>query len=335
VSDEQEVYEMLWDCRYCDTKKLLGLTHRHCPGCGAPQDPEARYFPDEHEKVPAREHVYYGADVRCSACHEANSRRNAYCRGCGAPLANAPEVARVLEGQEPETPSKARLMAAPPEPRKSKGCGIWGFGCLTVFVVGLAGGLASVFWTEDASVEVVGHRWQRVIHIERYSPRETSSWCDSVPSHTRVTRRERDVRSHRKVPDGESCHTRRVDLGDGTYREHEECSQRYREEPVYDQRCYYMVMRWSEVRVAESEGSSLAPYPSWPAVGRLRSGNCEGCEREGRRDESYTLVLRDSKGKEHSCELGEAKWAKAQEGSSYRCKESVITGGLDCKSLEL
>ena len=30
----EPVFEMLWDCSYCSAKKLLGLTHRHCPNCG-------------------------------------------------------------------------------------------------------------------------------------------------------------------------------------------------------------------------------------------------------------------------------------------------------------
>ena len=40
-------YEMLWDCPHCDTKKNLGVTHRHCPNCGAPQDASKRYFPSD------------------------------------------------------------------------------------------------------------------------------------------------------------------------------------------------------------------------------------------------------------------------------------------------
>jgi hypothetical protein len=27
-------YEMFWDCGFCGTTRLLGKTHRHCPGCG-------------------------------------------------------------------------------------------------------------------------------------------------------------------------------------------------------------------------------------------------------------------------------------------------------------
>ncbi len=58
----EPVYEMLWDCRHCGSKKLLGLTHRHRPQCGAPQNPSERYFPSEDEKVAVQNHVYYGAD---------------------------------------------------------------------------------------------------------------------------------------------------------------------------------------------------------------------------------------------------------------------------------
>ena len=341
MSDEQPVYEMLWDCRYCDTRKLLGLSHRHCPHCGAPQDPSARYFPAEHEKVAARDHVYFGADVRCAACQEANSRRNDYCPGCGAPLTNAAEVARVREGKEraessEHEPEPAALHAPVQARQKSgKGCSLVGFGCLTVLVVAAGLAIASVLWKEDARVEVVGHQWRRAIHIERYLPRETSAWCDDVPGSAHVTRHKREVRRHRRVPDGESCHTQREDLGDSTYREHEECSPRYREEPVYDDRCYYNVLRWSEVRVAESEGESLAKVPAWPAVGRLRACSVEGCEREGKREASYTLILRDAKGKEHTCELNQERWSRAADGASYAGKLSVITGALDCTTLGL
>ena len=49
MADEKS-YEMFWDCEYCGSSKLLGITHRHCPNCGAPQDPEKRYFPPDEEK---------------------------------------------------------------------------------------------------------------------------------------------------------------------------------------------------------------------------------------------------------------------------------------------
>ena len=38
---EKKTYEMMWDCPYCGTKHLLGLTHRHCPNCGAARSPRS------------------------------------------------------------------------------------------------------------------------------------------------------------------------------------------------------------------------------------------------------------------------------------------------------
>jgi hypothetical protein len=54
----EAVYEMIWDCKFCGQKKLLGLTHRFCAGCGAPQDPASRYFPPDSEKVAVHDHEF-------------------------------------------------------------------------------------------------------------------------------------------------------------------------------------------------------------------------------------------------------------------------------------
>src|SRR6185436_16014491 len=85
---------MLWDCKFCGTKKLLGLTHRHCPSCGAPQNAAERYFPSDSEKVRAEDHEYAGSDVVCGHCGDANSRKAQHCGGCGAPLEGAKDIAR-------------------------------------------------------------------------------------------------------------------------------------------------------------------------------------------------------------------------------------------------
>ena len=47
------VYEMFWDCAFCGTTALLGVTNRHCPNCGAPQDETRRYFPPPGKEVVA------------------------------------------------------------------------------------------------------------------------------------------------------------------------------------------------------------------------------------------------------------------------------------------
>ena len=91
------VYEMLWDCQYCGTKKNLGLTHRFCPNCGAPQNPDSRYFPSDDEKVAVHNHRYVGVDVTCPACSELNSGASEFCSQCGAPLTEAAEARRLQE----------------------------------------------------------------------------------------------------------------------------------------------------------------------------------------------------------------------------------------------
>ncbi|MDQ7024021.1 MAG: zinc ribbon domain-containing protein, partial [Anaerolineae bacterium] len=82
---EGKTYEMLWDCQFCGTKRNLGLTHRFCPNCGAPQNPDARYYPSDEDKIEVRDHEYVGVDVTCPACGELNSAAAEFCGQCGSP----------------------------------------------------------------------------------------------------------------------------------------------------------------------------------------------------------------------------------------------------------
>ena len=112
MANTSKTYEMLWSCEYCGAKKLLGKTHRHCPECGAAQDPARRYFPSEEEKVAVEDHVFVGADVHCPACKAPMSKAAKHCAECGAPLEGGGEVARIAEpaapGQGKKGPAKRR-----------------------------------------------------------------------------------------------------------------------------------------------------------------------------------------------------------------------------------
>ncbi len=83
---DSNVYEMLWDCQFCGAKGNLGLSHRFCPNCGAPQNPDSRYYPSDEEKVAVHDHVFVGVDVTCPACNELNSAAAEFCGQCGSPL---------------------------------------------------------------------------------------------------------------------------------------------------------------------------------------------------------------------------------------------------------
>ena len=104
--------------------------------------------------------------------------------------------------------------------------------------------VAGFVWKKKAGFEVAGHSWKRQIAIERFGPVPDSAWCDSMPFGARGVTRTREVRSQNRVPNGEDCHMRKVDQGNGTFTEREECSPKYRDEPVYDERCHYLVDRW-------------------------------------------------------------------------------------------
>ena len=347
----EKTYEMLWDCKYCGAQKLLGLTHRHCPICGAPQDQTARYFPSEDEKVAVEDHEYAGADLNCPACGEANSARGKHCRHCGSPLEGGTAVGQRAEqvhaegafgGDSARTAQAEHRggQAPPPQPspaqRRSPLVWLAGAGCLTVLVGGIALIAVLVLWTREAALEVVAHRWERTIQIERFGEVKETGWCDELPTGAREISRRQAKRSTKKVADGEDCQVRKKDQGDGTFKEIRECKTRYKEEPVMSDECTYRIKKWKLARTARAQGSSLNDTPSWPKAALSRAGTCDGCERGGKRVEKYTVVLREeSGGKSHDCALPESKWKAMAPGSKWRASVRKLTGSVDCSSLQI
>lgn len=323
---DEKVYEMLWDCRYCGTQKLLGKTHRHCPSCGAPQENAPRYFPPDEEKVAVQDHQFFGADLVCPHCTENQSRRSKHCGACGGPLEGAAEVARradVLSGGA--TP--------PPAAKKSNAGKI----IAAVLLLGLLGtvALALVFflWKRDAAFEVAEQTWERSIAVERYGPVEDKAWCDELPSGAEVISRSKAKRSTQKVEDGEDCKTRKVDNGDGTYTEKQECTPRYKDEAVMDDECKIRVKRWSVVRTEKSQGPG-DQAPTWPEVRLAKEGDCEGCEREGERKETYRVVLASSGSSEHSeCEVDPSRFSRLGPKTRVKGQVRALGGGVVCDSL--
>lgn len=346
----EKTYEMLWDCKYCGTPKLLGLTHRHCPSCGAPQDATGRYFPSDAERVAVEDHVFSGADLKCPSCGEANGARAKHCRHCGGPLAGAGHVAVRADPSDavaqvvgdPATAVRHEFAADPSSPKPAAPVqqrrrlvgGLLGCGCLGVLLALIAALALYLLWKRDASAAVIGHSWTRSIAIERYSRETDTAWCDSVPAGARELSRQRTERTTRDVPDGEDCRTRKQDQGDGTFKEVQECQPRFKKEPVFDDRCTYEVLKWTKVRAAEANGQSITESPRWPDPALTRPGTDEGCEREGARTESYVVRLREaSNGAEHSCTLPENRWAAMKVGSRWTAKVHQLNGALDCGTL--
>jgi predicted nucleic acid-binding Zn ribbon protein len=325
MTDQNEkTYEMLWDCDYCGTKKLLGKTHRHCPECGAVQDAERRYFPTDDEKVAAEDHEFVGADRHCPMCNAPNSARAKFCTECGGPVAEGVEVRGV--GGGPSQASEARR----PKPKSNKK------GLVVLGILGLVAAAVAVlvFWKKEVALTVTGHTWQREIAIEQFAALNEDEWCDQMPQAAYNVSRSREVRSHRDIPDGEECTTRRVDNKDGTFTEKQECRTKYRKEPVYDDKCRFTVNRWHEVRTVHTAGKSLSETPIWPAVTLPpRPAEVLGAERPGRRVETYTIHFASKKGGSHTCELPEAQWRSIGANTKWKGESGALTDVLDCGSL--
>ena len=337
------VYEMFWDCSYCGQTKNLGLTHRHCPSCGAPQQPERRYFPPEDQKVAVQDHPFVGADRACPACRAPSSAAAKNCGQCGSPLDGAQAVSRLADaapvasgGAAPMARTPMMPAAAPPQAKKKGGgAKAWIFGVLGVTLLGccVGGGALALFWKEDKAITVASHEWRRAIAIERYQTDRDSGWCDSLPAGARVTRRSQRQRGTRQVPDGQTCTTRNVDNGDGTFRQQQDCRPRYRSEPTYADHCDYTIDRWVRVDEAVARGRGVAPPPSWPAANVTGCAQL-GCTREGARSETYTLHLEiDGEGPE-TCTVAQQRWSQVQDGTRWHTEVGVLTGSVDCDAMQ-
>jgi hypothetical protein len=340
VSREKH-YEMLWDCQFCGTKKLLGKTHRFCPNCGAPQNPASRYYPSDAEKVAVEDHVFVGADVTCPACNQLNAAGSTYCQQCGSPLAGG-VVAQTLEAQtrgldeafessgsrdivKEKFDAEMERIGVKKKKTEQQGIPRWliGAGAAALLVFG-----AVVFIltrTVETTVNVVGHEWTRTTYIEQYRSFTEQSWWDLRPSGDNVTRGSctQRQRSVRQIPDGEDCRVVRMDRGDGTFSESEVCTTRYRSEPVYDDWCTFSGFRWEPSRQVVMKGG-LNDTPDWGNPNL----NCAdqrrvGCERVDRRQEVYELLLR---GSEHSyrCAVDPQMWRSARVEQAFKLEVMAV-----------
>ncbi|MCU0498537.1 MAG: zinc ribbon domain-containing protein [Anaerolineae bacterium] len=358
TDQDNQVYEMLWDCRSCGTKKLLAKSQRFCPSCGSPQDAEWRYFPSDADKVAVKNHQYVGADKICPACGTLNAAAAEFCPRCGAPQANAEAVGSVgsriakqgeqlieedlYARQDAVAAARANAVAmpqnlqqinqAPEQEQQRTGVPRWVMimGALALVVIGAVIFIATS--TRESQVIVSGFEWEREIKIEELRAVSESRVCTSMPNDAySITRNYEQVGTER-VQDGETCRRQQVDQGDGTFREQQVCEPRYREEPVYDYVCYYSVDRWQFDRSAITQGDkNVEPY--WERL-NLRDGSCRGCEREASREERYLLILQGDENKVYECPVTRDLWETTRVESAFTLAIGTVLGDARCDTLK-
>ncbi len=354
TTESEKTYEMLWDCRYCGTKKLLGKSHRHCPECGGEQDATARYFPSDTERVAVEDHVYVGADVACGSCGTYNSRAAKCCTNCGGALSPDRVVMTrqeqvYAEGQayQGETAAAARAefrtgQAAPPAvagglgaPQSGKKRRFWLLGCAGVLLVVVAV-VAFVMWlfrSEATQVTVTEVRWERSIAVEKREVVTATAWCDELPPGARELERTRAPRGREQVADGEDCQLRKVDRGDGTFVEKRTCKPRTKNQTRMSDQCRYKAEEWRVARTETAQGATNQGARLWPTVNLTRPGDCVGCERLGRREEKLLLRVRDRDGAEQVCAVSESLFGRVKLSDKLPMKRTVIGKLLECTSL--
>jgi hypothetical protein len=203
-----------------------------------------------------------------------------------------------------------------------------------------------VFWKKDIAVEVQGHTWTRQISIERFNAVHDSDWCTSMPSDAYSVSRHRELHHVDHVPDGQTCRTEpgacsTVDNGNGSgsvrcQPDRRVCETKYRDVPVYENKCSYTVDRWRHVRFATASGSQLEPAPSWPTP---KFESCRithlGCERTGAQTAEYLVhfVSNEDKPRAFECDYPEARWSSFKPDSVWAARVGVLWRRLDCDSV--
>lgn len=330
-------FEMLWDCAFCGKTKLLGITHRHCPECGAAQDPTQRYFPSDAEKVAVKDD-YAGGDRICGSCKHPNGVKATFCAACGAPLAAAAAAKvrseRVAVAGQGFAADDAKAAAAElgggmkPAPLAKKKSRWWIYTLVIVAALVVAVYMLCIR-KKSGSFEVTAQTWERRIEIEEFVEKSGSNWRDSMPAGAEVGYCN-DKEFQKAVP--ENCQTRQVDQGDGTFKEQTECTPA--RSAVYKSWCSYTVRTWEvQDNLAARETGNAGDERSWPdspfptqVTQRL------GARREKRRVEILKVELKGTGGT-HTCEVGEALWTtltpgKKAKGSVRGASDAIVCGDL-------
>jgi hypothetical protein len=331
-------FEMLWDCQACGTKKLLGVTHRHCPHCGCPQKADDRYFPADGEEIKIANHIYCGADWSCVACGNPNNNKASYCGSCGCSRDGANSVHRKTQGatdlNHNQTEKSVGDTHATANKSAEKPKGPW---IKTLLVVGIVSIMAYVFFPRKDSGVIEGHKWERILKIEHSVRKNQSIECSSVKPSMKILS-QRTVSQEQKVQDGETCrdvcNKTKIDLGDGSFKIqndcHPQCSPRIITKNVLISMCAIEYAEWQMKREVTKEGHSVDETLEWPeAKLSERSLTGYGEERLARKVEELTVII-DRKGKLEHCEISSFDvWKKFRIGDSVKLKSSVI-GGRYC-----
>lgn len=285
-------------CPFCSTSNAGDA--KVCKSCGGDltkgQKREAGQVVGAHSSAPA-------AKVICPNCQTPNSASASNCASCGRPLGNA------VTQPAPVTPARAAMPQA-----------AWiGIAVGILLLLCVCGGLYFAFFnTTDVVGTVSGVAWERSIGIEARRPVEKVNWRDSIPQDAEIKRCEEQPRNTSSSPDPvrrseKICGTPyQVDLGNGLSEVRQDCNYQ-----IYDERCSYTVLEWTEIDREVARGTDL--NPSWPQIS-LAQG-----EREGSRQEDYDVTF-TADGASYTYDANANEFAQFDLGSRWTLAVNGIGG---------
>jgi hypothetical protein len=282
---------LIWICPYCETKNPGPI--KTCTSCGAPQPDDVEFLRvDEEEFNFIKDEALIrmakaGPDIHCPFCGTRNPATAKLCSNCGGELSlggkarqAGGKVRAVAEAQKPPEP------AAPAKTKKKMGRG--------ALILALLGGLALIAAcivgilfltkTDEIRAVVTDVEWERSIAIEAYTAVTRQDWWDEVPADAEILSCSQEYRYTSDQPEPNStevCEEEETeDTGTGLGEVVQYCVYR-----VYDDYCEYTAWDWVVVNTITESGDDLLPY--WPDF------NLGNDQREGEREEQYTIVFAD------------------------------------------
>lgn len=348
------IVEGLWDCPYCNSKRIGGLT-KHCPTCGHPQDENTHFYMGEKKNYledTATQTYGKGADWVCEYCGSLNRVNYKYCSNCSAPKDESTKDYFSNKGEKKTATASqsGALKAVYGKNNNKKFKHFWEVeeedsfatllrACilnpLTIGIVAIIALIIFLARPVTDTVKVEDKNWSRSIEVEDWRTVQESDW--EVPESGRVYDKQREIHHYtqvldhyetesrlvsEQVYDGEDVSYYYVDNGDGTFTEETQSTPRYRTEthtenvsvPVYRDEPVYETKYYYEIE-------------KWIVIRTETSEggqdepywpeiNLSGMEREGTHSETYCISCRDAdKNKSYNFELPQRIWETIINGS--------------------
>jgi len=282
---------LIWICPFCETKNPGPI--KTCTSCGAPQPDDVEFLRvDEEEFNFIKDEALIrmakaGPDIHCPFCGTRNPATAELCSNCGGELSlggkarqAGGKVGTVADAQKPSKPEPP----AKPKKKMSRGALILALlGGLAIIAACIVG-ILFLTKTDEIRAVVTDVEWERSIAIEAYTTVTQQDWWDEIPADAEILSCSQEYRYTSDQPEPNStevCEEEETeDTGTGLGEVVQYCVYR-----VYDDYCEYTAWDWVVVNTITESGDDL--LPDWPDF------NLAADQREGERDEQYTIVFAD------------------------------------------